>query len=76
MAGKVETCGDSKAVLSYTLLSSNHPMVRTFRKCNMVIVRAWKDKNTILITIISTIYYSICFTCNVHVQSVHKGFTV
>ena len=32
MAGKVEMCGDSKAVLSYTLLSSNHPTARAFPK--------------------------------------------
>ena len=25
-SGKAEMCGDSKAVLSYILLSSNHPM--------------------------------------------------
>ena len=31
MAGRVEMCGDSKAVLLYTLLSLNHPMARTFR---------------------------------------------
>ena len=34
MAGKVEMYGDSKAVLSYTLPSSNHPMVRAFPKCH------------------------------------------
>ena len=32
MVGKVEMCGDSKAVLSYTLLSSNHPTARAFPK--------------------------------------------
>ena len=32
MAGKVETCGDSKAVLSHTLLSLSHPMARAFPK--------------------------------------------
>ena len=29
-SGKVEVCGDSKAVLSYILLSPNHPMASVF----------------------------------------------
>ena len=49
MAGKVETCGDSKAVLSHTLLSSSHPMARAFPKWHTVMVWAWKKKQLVKI---------------------------
>ena len=78
MAGKAEVCGDSKAVLLYTVLSSNHPMARAFPKCTLVMVWAWTHKTTTPIIIIVTINYNIGFTCTIcqNVRSVHKGFTV
>ena len=47
-SGKVEMYGNSRAVLSYILLSSNYLMARAFVFATLVVFWAWTHKTTIL----------------------------